>query len=177
MSVLEYQFALFAFHDNFHSTVLGVYFLSISVPGDLRIVGLHIDLELAPVVLHHTLALELGGEGVGILFYLQPAVRLVLLPVLDELRYLDAVSPGVVQLAHLEDQAQLLRLINTLDSAVRGELEQVQFIPKHVQFKPKHVQLIPKHVHFTPENVQFIPKHAKFLQKMYSLHQKMYTLM
>ena len=170
MSVLEYQFALFAFHDNFHSTVLGVYFLSISVPGDLRIVGLHIDLELAPVVLHHTLALELGGEGVGILFNLQPAVRLVLLPVLDELRYLDAVSPGVVQLAHLEDQAQLLRLINTLDSAVRGKLEHVQFTPVYVQFLPEHVQFIPKHLQVTPEDVQFRPANVQFIRKMYSLY-------
>ena len=169
MSVLEYQFALFAFHDNFHSTVLGVYFLSISVPGDLRIVGLHIDLELAPVVLHHTLALELGGEGVRILFNLQPAVRLVLLPVLDELRYLDAVSPGVVQLAHLEDQAQLLRLINTLDSAVRGKLEQVQFIPEYVQFIPENVQFIRKMYSLCQEN-------CSLYRKMYSLYQKIYSL-
>ena len=67
MGVLEYQFSLFALHDNFHPAVLGADFLAISVPGDIRILSLHVDLELAPVVLHHALALQLGGEGVGVL--------------------------------------------------------------------------------------------------------------
>ena len=68
MGVLEYQFSFFALHDNFHSAVLGVYFLSISIPGDLGIICLNVDLKLAPVVLNHALALQLGGEGMGVLW-------------------------------------------------------------------------------------------------------------
>ena len=68
MGVLEYQFPLFALHHYFHPALLGIYFLPISVPGHLSVISLHVDLELAPVVLHHVLALQLGGEGVGVLW-------------------------------------------------------------------------------------------------------------
>ena len=68
MGVLEYQFSFFALHDNFHSAVLGVDFLSVSIPGDLGIIRLHVDLKLTAVVLHHALPLQLGGEGVGVLW-------------------------------------------------------------------------------------------------------------
>ena len=67
MCVLEEQFSLFTLHHDFHSAVLGADFLAISIPGDLGIISLHVDLELTPVVLHHALALQLGGEAVGVL--------------------------------------------------------------------------------------------------------------
>ena len=67
MCVLEYQFSLFPLHHNFYPAVLGAYFFAISIPGDIGIISLHVDLELTPVVLHHALALQLGGEAVGVL--------------------------------------------------------------------------------------------------------------
>ena len=52
-------------------------------------------------------------------FDLEPAVCLVLLPVLDELHDLEGVGGGVVQLTHPEHQAALLTLVHALDSVVK----------------------------------------------------------
>ena len=68
MGVLEYQFSCFALHHNLHPAVLGVDLLAISIPGDLGVLRLHVDLELTAVVLHHVLAFQLGGESVGVLW-------------------------------------------------------------------------------------------------------------
>ena len=46
--------------------LLGVDFLAVPVPRDLCVGGLHLDLELGPVVLHHGLPLELARERVRI---------------------------------------------------------------------------------------------------------------
>ena len=83
-------------HDRDDPLSVGHNLLDAAVPGDLGVRGLGGDLHLHGVLLHAVDRLQLGGEGVGVGVHLEPAVGLVLLPVLDELHDDGAVVAGVV---------------------------------------------------------------------------------